>query len=437
MRFNANRGKIGQVLQTIHIIPLLTFGVVTLLVCYQGFLHTMRGEIRQELQYVARDVNTILDAAYPGDYALQGEDAFRLYKGDTDITAAYDLIDRVKADSDLEITLFFQDTRILTTIRNSDGLRIVGTGAPDIVVTEVLLGGGDKFYNKVLINGSYYFSYYMPVQNSDGTTVGMIFVGKPTGAVDAAVRKSLYPLMIATIITMALISFFLFCYTRKLVGVLHSIRSFLADVASGNLMAELDPAVTGRGDELGDIGRSAMSMQRSLRSLVEQDALTDLFNRRSADRKLKQVIQRHESQHTPFCLAIGDIDFFKKVNDTYGHDCGDLVLKNVAAKLREHMRTNGFAARWGGEEFLLVFDHMGTVQAHEVLERLLEDIRAMECPFEEHIIKITMTFGLTGGETTDITQLLHLADENLYRGKAGGRNRIVWEEPAEEESSFY
>lgn len=429
----SDKGKIGQVLQTINIIPLLAFGAVTLLMCYHGFSATMHSEVQQELQYVARNVNTIMDAAYPGDYVLKGEDNFRLYKGSKDITADYNLVDRIKADTDLEITVFYRDTRILTTICNSDGARIVGTGAPDIVISDVLLRGEDKFYNKVLINGSEYFSYYMPLKNSDGAVAGMIFVGKPTKEVDAAVLQSLYPLIITTFLTMALISFFLFCYTRKLVNVLERIREFLAAVATGNLTAELDASVIGRGDEFGDIGRSAVAMQLSLRNLVEQDALTELFNRRSADRRLRQIIQKSESQQTPFCLAIGDIDFFKKVNDTYGHDCGDLVLKNVAAKLREHMRAGGFAARWGGEEFLLVFDRMDMAQAHRVLTRLLEDIRSMESHYEDQIVKVTMTFGLTAGDTTDITELLRIADDKLYKGKADGRNRIICELPAPED----
>lgn len=427
---HANKGKIGQVLQAINIIPLLAFGAVTLLMCYHGFSATMQGEIRQELQYVARNINTILEVAYPGDYTLVGENALRLYKGGTDITASYDLVDRVKADTDLEITLFFQDTRILTTICNVDGTRIVGTGAPDVVIADVLLRGEDRFYSNVLINGSNYFSYYMPVKNSDGTTVGMIFVGKPTQEVDAAVMQSLYPLIIITVLTIIVISFFLNRYTKKFADALYRIREFLAEIATGNLTAELDASVTGRGDEFGDIGRSAAAMQSSLRSLVERDALTELFNRRSANRKLKQLTQKSENRQTPFCLAIGDIDFFKKVNDTYGHECGDLVLKNVAAKLRSHMRSNGFAARWGGEEFLLVFDHMDVVQAHEKLEHLLEDIRPMESYYEGHTIKVTMTFGLTAGDTTDITELLRLADNKLYQGKAAGRNCIVWEAPA-------
>lgn len=425
-----NRGKISQVLQAISILPLLVFTLITLFLSYQWFTGTMYEEVAQELEYVAYNVNTLLETVYPGDYAMAEENSFRLYKGESDITESYELIDRMKADFDLEITLFYQDTRILTTIHDSSGRRIVGTGAPEVVISDVLSTGESKFYNKVLVNGSNYFAYYIPVRNADGSVAGMIFVGKPTHAVNAAVQKALSPLLATTIVTMVLISLMMFVYAKRLATALRRVRTFLVDVSNGNLTAELDPSVTSRKDEFGDIARSALTMQRSLRTMLEQDNLTQLYNRRFAERKLEQTIQRYQSDQTPFCVAIGDIDFFKRVNDTYGHSCGDLVLKNVSAKLKDHMRNHGFASRWGGEEFLLVFDRMELDQAYEILERLQEDVRSLESVYNGQAVQVTMTFGLEAGKTTDVTQLLKLADEKLYIGKNSGRDRIVCQNPA-------
>jgi diguanylate cyclase (GGDEF)-like protein len=423
-----NKGKISQTLQVINIVPFLVFGAIMLLVSYRWFTRTMYDEVEEELNYVASNVDTLLDVTYPGAYELVGDESLRLYKGETDITTAYDLIDRVKAETDLEITIFYEDTRILTTICDANDARIVGTPAPALVVSEVLEQGEAKFYKKVLINGSDYFAYYMPETNPDGTVVGMIYVGKPCREVNLAVQRALYPLILTTLAAMLIISFFQLLYTQNLVAVLYRIRNFLSDVATGNLTAELEPSVSSRNDELGDIGRSAVIMQYSLRTMLEQDTLTELYNRRSGDRKLQQLMEKYKKKEGHFCLAIGDIDFFKKVNDTYGHNCGDLILKNTAALLKEHMRSRGFAARWGGEEFLLVFDRMDITQAHRVLEELAKDIRAMESMYDGHLIKITMTFGLTAVETTDITQLLRIADERLYEGKTHGRDCIVWKE---------
>lgn len=430
-----NKGKLGQILQIINIVPLLIFGFISIFICYYCFTQTMEKEIAQELRYVACNIDTMLETAYPGDYVLVKEPNVRLYKGATDITQTYSIVDSIKQDTDLEISLFYKDTRILTTIYDPEkGTRIVGYGAPEQAIKDVLKTGNPMFYKRVMINNASYFAYYLPVVNADNSVVGMIFVGKPSNQVNDAIVHSLYPFILVTFAAMAIISLFLILYTKRIAVSLLHIRNFLSEVATGNLTADLEPSVAKRGDEFGDIGRYAVTMQSSLRAMIEQDALTGLSNRRAADRRLKQIIKKYEAQGTPFSLAIGDIDFFKKVNDTYGHDCGDLILKNVADKLREHMKPHGFVARWGGEEFLLVFDHSDTVAAHDVLENLLNDIRQMESAYDDQIVKVTMTFGLTPGDTTNITQLIRVADENLYEGKTSGRNRIIWTQPEQTET---
>ena len=419
------KGKIPIILQALSIIPLLFLGIMLMLLASHQFTRAMYEQVQEELQNVARNVNTLFESVYPGDYRLTGEDAYELYKGEHNITFDYSLIDYVKKDTGLDITLFYQDTRILTTIYNTSDTRIIGSGAPSVIIDDVLNGGEAHFYTNTIINNSDYFSYYMPLHNSDGSIVGMLFVGKPSGKVNEAINRSIYPLIIADILVMLIIAAGISAYTKKFSAALLKIHSFLSDVSTGNLSARLDNSVLMREDELGDIGRSALSMQRSLRHMVEQDTLTELFNRRSADRKLHQILNKAAKQGLPFSLSIGDIDYFKRVNDTYGHECGDFVLKKVADTLREHMNTLGFVARWGGEEFLLVFDHMNANEAHESLQNLLEKIRNLEVVYNEETIHVTMTFGLSDGDTTDIQQLLKTADNKLYQGKTGGRNQIV------------
>lgn len=419
------KGKIPIILQALSVIPLLFLGIMLMLLASHQFTNAMYSEVEEELQNVALNVNTLFELVYPGDYMLIGEDAYELYKGEHNITSDYSLIDRVKQDTGLDITLFYQDTRILTTIYSSSDVRIIGSGAPSIVVDDVLNGGEAHFYTNTIINDSNYFSYYMPLHNSDSSVVGILFVGKPSKNVNEAINRSIYPLIIADILVMLIIAAGISAYTKKFSAALLKIHSFLSDVSTGNLSARLNDSVLKRNDELGDIGRSALSMQRSLRHMVEQDTLTELFNRRSADRKLHQILDKAAKQGLPFSLAIGDIDYFKRVNDTYGHECGDVVLKKVADTLREHMNTLGFVARWGGEEFLLVFDHMNVNEANESLQNLLEKIRNLKVVYNEETIHVTMTFGLSDGDTADIQQLLKTADNKLYQGKTSGRNQIV------------
>lgn len=418
------KGKIAYVLQSISIIPLLVLGIVILLLGTQIFTNAMYKQVETDMRNVCRNLATTLDALYPGDYELVSEESYRLYKGSHDITNDYALIDRIKQNTDLDITLFYQDTRILTTIIDNDGARIVGSGAPSTVMEDVFETGEAKFYTNVLIYNTTYFSYYTPLTNSDGTVTGMLFVGKPTSDVDASVQASIYPLVIADIIFMVLVSLFSFLYTRGFTSSLMQIHSFLKEVSAGNLNASLSSEVLKRNDELSEIARSVLNMQRSLHNLVEQDALTALANRRFGDQRLRQIVKNAAADGTSFCVAIGDIDDFKKINDTYGHDCGDLVLKRVAEVFRRRMRGNGFAARWGGEEFLLVFENMDLMRAKLLLKEILDDIRSMECKYDDVTVCVTMTFGLTQGDTENVTELLRTADDRLYKGKNSGKNQV-------------
>ena len=417
--------KISYTLQIIGLLPLLALGIAMLFFTSQWFTKTMYQEVERELYDATKSATTLLNAAYPGDYHLEGDVAYLLYKGETDITRDYSLLDQFKEDTGLDITLFYQDTRILTTLYNAQGERIVGSGAPDIVIRDVLNTGENHFYTHTLINGKAYFSYYIPLRNQDGSVVGMLFVGRPSETVSLSIQNYVYPLTWLIIGFVALVSVCIYFYTRRFVAVLLHIHSFLSEVASGNLNATLDHSVTKRSDELGDIGRCALSMQRSLRTMIEQDALTELYNRRSGDKKLRQIFEEARSSRHSFALAIGDIDFFKKVNDTYGHECGDTVLKNVSALLKQHMWRRGFAARWGGEEFLLVFENVDLTEARKQLELLMDKIHELDTLYEGQHVKVNMTFGLICDPDKDIHALLKEADENLHSGTTYGRNWVV------------
>ena len=124
-------------------------------------------------------------------------------------------------------------------------------------------------------------------------------------SVSQSIQRYVYPLTWLIIGFVALVAGCIYFYTRRFVAVLLHIHSFLSEVASGNLNATLDHSVTKRSDELGDIGRCALSMQRSLRTMIEQDALTELYNRRSGEKKLRQIFDEARSSRHSFALAIG------------------------------------------------------------------------------------------------------------------------------------
>jgi diguanylate cyclase (GGDEF)-like protein/PAS domain S-box-containing protein len=154
------------------------------------------------------------------------------------------------------------------------------------------------------------------------------------------------------------------------------------------------------------------------------DALTDLPNRRAFDDVFRQEIARTGRYDRPFCVAIGDIDHFKTVNDTFGHQVGDAVLKNLAEFMRSSLRTTDYVARWGGEEFTILLPETNLADAGELLNRLRVGVSSHVIP--EIGRAVTLSFGVTACTKSDRPDdLLKRADRALYTAKQTGRNRVT------------
>ena len=128
-----------------------------------------------------------------------------------------------------------------------------------------------------------------------------------------------------------------------------------------------------------------------------------------------------------FSLCICDIDFFKKVNDQYGHDVGDEVLVKISEIFQKEIEKGNFAARWGGEEFLLLFPACNGDDARAKLEKIRSDIKELQFHAEETDFRIAMTFGLAEYDYVNgLKATIKEADEKLYIGKENGRDQIVF-----------
>lgn len=165
---------------------------------------------------------------------------------------------------------------------------------------------------------------------------------------------------------------------------------------------------------------------KRLEQLVNTDALTTLWNRRAMNEHLSILVNNYTKHQTDFSVAILDIDFFKKVNDEYGHGMGDFVLKSLSYLLKTFMEEKGHVARWGGEEFLLTFEDMDYDRAIGYMEELRVRIEDQEFAFKDVKLHLTITAGIEEYQMTiGLDQVLTKADEKLYVGKTSGRNQIV------------
>ena len=153
------------------------------------------------------------------------------------------------------------------------------------------------------------------------------------------------------------------------------------------------------------------------------DALTGLGNRRMFDRQHSSLEAESEA---PMSLAMIDIDYFKKINDTYGHAIGDKALVFLAETMKTFFRRSDLLIRWGGEEFLILFRYTEISNAETLMERFRSQIESAVIPFDDGELSFTVTIGLTEHRFgTKLTDTISIADELLYQGKAAGRNRVV------------
>jgi len=171
---------------------------------------------------------------------------------------------------------------------------------------------------------------------------------------------------------------------------------------------------------------------REIKQLSRTDSLTGCYNRGHLNEQLPREIKRALRYKHPLALAMCDIDHFKKVNDTYGHQCGDEVLKLFVQSISELIRADtDWLARYGGEEFLLVLPETNLENAYGMAERLRQQIAQKIIETEEDQVSITASFGVTGFEAsssaTSITPeaLIKTADKYLYKAKKEGRNKVV------------
>lgn len=181
-----------------------------------------------------------------------------------------------------------------------------------------------------------------------------------------------------------------------------------------------------------ELEKSLKDANEEIRILSITDTLTKCYNRTYMDEQLPKELKRAVRYHHPISLVMLDIDHFKKVNDTYGHQAGDEVLKELVKSINKLIRSDvDWVARYGGEEFLVVFPETNFERAAVLVERLRRAISQKTIQIKEEEIRITASFGVSGfTSSTSLKEIsyeamISLADKSLYQAKREGRNRVV------------
>lgn len=180
---------------------------------------------------------------------------------------------------------------------------------------------------------------------------------------------------------------------------------------------------------LADSRRQLADTLEQVQRLASRDELTHALNRRALVAALERERSRAERSGAPFCIAMIDLDHFKRVNDTYGHAAGDAVLRSFAAVVQDTMRATDVFGRYGGEEFLVILVGTGAGAALEAVERIRTAIAMRDWRAIVPDGGVTMSAGVAAFRKGDtVEQLLHRADQALYEAKKAGRNRTILSE---------
>ena len=231
---------------------------------------------------------------------------------------------------------------------------------------------------------------------------------------------------------------------RSIVTPLQRLSRAAGHIAAGDLAVQLPVA---RRDEVGHLTRVFNQMAEQLRHSHEEikvaslalrkqnrqleklsitDSLTGLYNRNKLNDILAEQLRRFKRNGRPFTVLLLDIDHFKVLNDTHGHLAGDQVLVCVARTLAESVRSVDYAARFGGEEFLVVLPETTTATARELAERICSRVRETHCPYQGKSLTVTLSIGVAGilGVEDTAEGIIGRADEMLYAAKGAGRDRV-------------
>lgn len=421
------RSKLRASMLRATLLPVLIFGICIIICSVRQTESSVYQEVESGLENVAQMTMYLYEETYPGDYAYDSASK-TLYKGGKKVEGASKFLEHYKECSGTDVTIFYKDVRVITTIKDKNGDPIVGTRINSIVKKEVYEGRQAHFYSKSTIENENYFSYYCPLFDENDQCVGMVFAGKPSDYVDWIVWKSVVPILLLVLLSMIILIFVIWNYADHLNRAFRQLQRFLGNVEEGDFTVELSEMLTKRKDEIGQMAGTAVRMQHSLRDLVQRDSLTGLYNRHYGEIWMKQVKEEAKDTGEPFSIAIADIDFFKKFNDCYGHDCGDMVLRKVSELLQTQVGRQGYVSRWGGEEFLIIFKHFTLEESVNFAEEIREKLHRTELRYHNDGFHVTLTIGVAAGDSEkSIESMVKCADCALYEGKRNGRDQVVCE----------
>lgn len=248
------------------IAPVVFLAVVLNLTAGSNLKSGLQNEATNTLEAVAVAVKASYMNLNDGSFSLN--DNGELVKGDYNISEHIEEIDSFTEGMDTEVTLFYGDTRMVTSLLDTSGKRIIGTQASAEVVEKVLKKGEPFSSYNTTINDKNYYCYYLPLENPDGSIVGMVFTGQPSEEIDSYIAKKTMNITLIAIVIALIIAAFVFLIALKISKTIVVMENKVYELADGDLTGEMDASILKRKDEFGLIGKALVKLQSELREIT-------------------------------------------------------------------------------------------------------------------------------------------------------------------------
>ena len=258
--------KLQYKMLILAIIPVLVMGIVAILISNTVVKNKLLDDAKQKLKATS---NAVL-AAYDqnaGDYFVNATGD--VWKGAYNVSLSTPFIDDIAAKTGIEVTFFYNDTRLVTSLKDADGKRILGSKAGDFLVENVLKDGNEVFTNRVLVDGTFYFGYYVPVhQNNSDEIIGMVFAGMPVKEIYASLNliTMIFTVAIVVILVIAVIGCLL--VSRGIAKSIQSSMDVVKQISEGNLNVEIEQSMLDRKDEAGALSCNTQTLIDNLSAMI-------------------------------------------------------------------------------------------------------------------------------------------------------------------------
>lgn len=258
--------KLQYKMLILAIIPVLVMGIVAILISNTVVKNKLLDDAKQKLKATS---NAVL-AAYDqnaGDYFVNATGD--VWKGAYNVSLSTPFIDDIAAKTGIEVTFFYNDTRLVTSLKDADGKRILGSKAGDFLVENVLQDGNEVFTNRVLVDGTFYFGYYVPVhQNNSNEIIGMVFAGMPVKEIYASLNliTMIFTVAILVILVIAVIGCLL--VSRGIAKSIRNSMDVVKQISEGNLNVEIEQSMLDRKDEAGALSCNTQTLIDNLSAMI-------------------------------------------------------------------------------------------------------------------------------------------------------------------------